>query len=260
MDLTEKKERKLIEELEANVFIIYGKRPSSHVYLVKGLFKNILIDTGVKGNFPRVVEGLAKVGLKVADIDVVINTHEHFDHVGANIFFTETAITAAHRFAATKIELQDEYVVHAAIHGHEIIKTKFHLWLENRTLFDLGNYKLKIFHTPGHTSGCICVMEPFHGFMFTGDTVFANGIISKISESGSYGDYINSLERIYTMKVNRIFPGHGPMCNDAGDSLRKAIRAAKQKLKDYKTELLSRNIERDKAEKDNFIDSLEGHE
>jgi glyoxylase-like metal-dependent hydrolase (beta-lactamase superfamily II) len=234
------KEDSLIDEIEEDVYVIYGKAPSSHVYLVKGAFKNVLIDTGIKGNFPRVVEGLAKVGLKVKEIDIVISTHEHFDHIGGNIFFNETAVTAAHRFAATKVELQDEFVVHSAIHGEEIIKTKFHLWLENRTLFDLGNYKLKIFHTPGHTSGCICIMEPFKGFMFTGDTIFDGGVISKISESGSYGDYINSLERMFTMKVTRIFPGHGRMCNNPDESLKEAIHRAKKKLSDYKEELLSR--------------------
>lgn len=244
----------LIIELEENVFMIPGIKPSSHVYLVKGLSKNVLIDTGVKGNFPRIVEGLTKVGLKVSDISLVISTHEHFDHVGGNLFFNETAITAAHRFAATKIELQDEYVVHSAIHGEEIIKARFHLWMENRTLFDLGNYKLKVFHTPGHTSGCICISEPFHRFMFTGDTVFADGIISKISDSGSYGDYINSLERLTTFKINRIFPGHGKICDDPEESLWKAVRTAKKRLEDYKNELLSRKIDPDKTEEELDLD------
>lgn len=240
---------KLIEELEENVYIIYGNAPSSHVYLVKGALKNVLVDTGVKGNFPRLVEGLTKVGLKASDIDLVISTHEHFDHVGGNIFFNETALTAAHRYAATKIELQDEYVVHSAIHGEEIIKAKFHIWLEDRTLIDIGNYKLKIFHTPGHTSGCICIMEPFKGFVFTGDTVFADGVISKISESGSYGDYINSLEVLTTMKIRRMFPGHGKMCDDPDDSIKTAIGQAKKKLDTYKNELLDRNISNIKEKK-----------
>ncbi len=232
----------LLEEIEENVFLIRGQQHCSHVYLVKGGFKNVLIDTGVKGNFPRIVEGLSMVGLKVTDIHLVINTHEHFDHVGSNMFFHDTSITAAHRFAATKIELQDEYVVHAARHGEEIIRAKFHLWLENRVMFDLGNTKLKIFHTPGHTSGCICIFEPFKGYLFTGDTVFSRGTISKISESGSYGDYINSLERLNTMRIKRIFPGHGEMCEDPVDALNKAVDNARKKLLEYKVEVLNSKL------------------
>ena len=240
--------KNIISEIEKNVFLIPGMEHSSHVFLIRGEYKNVLIDTGVKGNFPRIVEGLAKLGLKVSDIQLVINTHEHFDHVGGNLFFHETAITAAHRFAATKIELQDEYVVHSAIHGEDIIRAKFHLWLENRVMFDLGNFKLKILHTPGHTSGCICIYEPFKQFMFTGDTIFSRGTISKISESGSYGDYINSLERISTMKIKRIFPGHGEMCDDPEYALKKAIQNARKRLNQYKEQLLKKNLPSDNKE------------
>jgi glyoxylase-like metal-dependent hydrolase (beta-lactamase superfamily II) len=35
---------------------------------------------------------------------------------------------------------------------------RVHLWLENMTRIDLGNYNLRVFHTPGHTSGCISTL------------------------------------------------------------------------------------------------------
>ncbi len=224
---------KLMDEIEENIFIIYGEKPSSHSYLLKGLYKNVLIDTGTKNNFNKIVQSAAKVGLKAGDIHMVVCTHEHYDHIGGISFFYETAILAADRFAATKIELQDEYVIHAAVHGEELIKTRINIWLENRVLLDFGNYKLKVLHTPGHTSGCICLYEPFRNFMFTGDTVFNEGIISKISDSGSYGDYINSLERLNTYKIKRMFPGHGKICENPGNALSESIKNARKKLADY---------------------------
>jgi metal-dependent hydrolase (beta-lactamase superfamily II) len=45
------------------------------------------------------------VGLKIRVIDIVINTHEHFDHIGDNRYFQDHAIIAAHRFAATRMIL-----------------------------------------------------------------------------------------------------------------------------------------------------------
>jgi glyoxylase-like metal-dependent hydrolase (beta-lactamase superfamily II) len=69
--------------------------------------------------------------------------------------------------------------------------------------------------------------------MFTGDTVFNGGVISKISDSGSYGDYINSLERLNTYKIKRIFPGHGRICENPGSSLTESIVNAKKKLLEY---------------------------
>jgi glyoxylase-like metal-dependent hydrolase (beta-lactamase superfamily II) len=233
-------EERIMDEIEENIFIIYGQKPNSHSYLIKGLYKNVLIDPGTKANFTRLVQAVGSVGLKVSDIQMVICTHEHYDHIGGIGFFYETAIIAADRFAATKIELEDEYVIHAAVHGEESIKTKINIWLENRMLFDFGNYKLKVLHTPGHTSGCICLYEPFKRFMFTGDTLFANGVISKISDSGSFGDYINSLERLATYRTRRMFPGHGVICENPEESLIVSIKNAKEKLKSY-TEGLRKN-------------------
>jgi glyoxylase-like metal-dependent hydrolase (beta-lactamase superfamily II) len=231
---------KMFDEVEENIFIIYGDKPSSHSYLLKGLFKNVLIDTGTKSNFQNLVETITRVGLKVSDIHLVICTHEHYDHIGCIGYFYETAIIAADRFAATKIELNDEYVIHAAIHDEEPIRTHVNVWLENRVLFDFGNYKLKVLHTPGHTSGCICLYEPFHHFMFTGDTVFSGGAISKISDSGSHGDYINSLERLNTYKVDRMFPGHGKICENPAEALSESIVAAKARLREYSESLSNR--------------------
>ncbi len=232
-------EDRLVDEIEQSIYIIYGQKPSSHSYLIQGVYKNVLIDTGTRGNFNRIVEAVTKIGLKVSDIHMVICTHEHYDHIGGIGYFYETAVLAADRFAATKIELQDEYVIHAAAHGEESIKTRINVWLENRVLFDFGNYKLKVLHTPGHTSGCICLYEPFKNLMFTGDTLFADGIISKISRSGSYGDYINSLERLNTYKIRRIFPGHGRICEKPAEALTDSIRTARTELQNYNETLLA---------------------
>jgi glyoxylase-like metal-dependent hydrolase (beta-lactamase superfamily II) len=90
--------------------LIKGPRTSSHSYIIRGDYAIILIDSGVDANFPALQKSLLKIGIKVKDIDIVINTHEHFDHIGANRYFQDYALIAAHRFAATKITLDDRYV------------------------------------------------------------------------------------------------------------------------------------------------------
>ncbi len=55
-------------------------------------------------------KSLLQLGIKIRDIDIVINTHEHFDHIGANRYFQDYALIAAHRFATTKIAVEDRYV------------------------------------------------------------------------------------------------------------------------------------------------------
>jgi glyoxylase-like metal-dependent hydrolase (beta-lactamase superfamily II) len=223
-------EGEVLVELRPNIWRISAHPPGSHVYLINDRHKRVLIDSGIERNIDHMILHLGELGLTPADIDLVINTHEHFDHIGGNPLFFETAFIAAHRFAATKIELQDEYVTRAKENFQDTEKFLVHLWLENRQLIVTGDYKLKVLHVPGHTSGCIAIYEPFHHFMFTGDTLLAGGKLPPITESGSAGDYVNSLERLATMKIKSIFPGHGSHSDDPEGDIQQAIVRARERM------------------------------
>lgn len=177
----------LITELQPNIFLLRVEDGSCHSYLIKGDYKNVLIDSGLDRNFPKLEKVLLSLGIKVKDIDIVINSHEHFDHIGANRYFQDYALIAAHRSAATKIALEDRYVTMYTSGDLNEPPLKVHLWLEDKFHFDLGNYKLDVVHTPGHTSGSICICEVNLHVLFTGDTVFGRGTLSYIGESGSVG-------------------------------------------------------------------------
>jgi len=239
-----------ILELQPDIFRVKGHGTSSHSYIIKGDCANLLIDSGVDTNFPVLQKSLLKIGLKIKDIDIVINTHEHFDHIGANRYFQDHALIAAHRFAATKITLDDRYVTLYKSADLNEIPLKVHLWLESKSRFDLGNYSLNIIHTPGHTSGSICIYEPVRKILFTGDTVFAGGTLSYIAESGSIGDYINSILSLSTRRILEIYPGHGEISKNPGEDMEKAIHNAKGFLKNED------GIEITRFKEDSSLDNL----
>ena len=222
----------LIIELQPNIFRLKGEDTSSHSYLIRGDYKNVLIDSGVDKNFSKLQKSLLTLGLKIRDIDIVINTHEHFDHIGANRYFQDYALIAAHRFAATKITVEDRYVTMYKSGDLNAPSLKVHLWLESKSRFNLGNYSLNIIHTPGHTSGSICIYEPVRKILFAGDTVFAGGTLSYIGESGSVGDYIDSISHLATRKINELYPGHGKVSKSPEDDMQKAILNARALLRD----------------------------
>jgi len=222
-------------ELRPGIFQFPAQKPGSHVYLIKGTSKNVLIDTGIAANFPVLEASLLELGLRASDIHFIILTHEHFDHIGATSFFFKTAVVAAHRLAANKIELQDEFVT--MVKSMDTASVPFHadIWLEHDTTIDLGNYRLRTVHSPGHTSGCICLYEPNERLLFTGDTVFAGGTLSGIFSSGSISDYMNSLERLSTLRVDQFYPGHGRLSNSPEEDIRRGLEHARALFEDTKT-------------------------
>ena len=229
MQLDDDSSRETVE-LRRNIWRITPPAPSGNVYVIRDTLKTVMIDSGLYATFDFVAEELNKIGLRPADVDLVINTHEHFDHIGGNPHLCKTAMIAAHRSAATKIELQDEYVTHMKENRQVGDDFSVHWWLENRNLIWTGDYRFKILHTPGHTSGSICIYEPFEHFMFTGDTVVKGEYLTPMLESGSSGEFVNSIERLLTLKISQLLPGHGAESDDPETDLQWAANAARERL------------------------------
>ncbi|MFX1394373.1 MAG: MBL fold metallo-hydrolase [Promethearchaeota archaeon] len=230
--------------IKPNVYQFASQGSGCHVYLIIGEQLNILIDTGIITKFNSFNYLLTtEIGLKVEDIDLVINTHEHFDHISSNAYF-HCAI-AAHRWAATKIQHTDELITKGRKWGVDLSDLRINIWLEDRNILDLGHVFLKVIETPGHTSGCICLYEPFKHIIFTGDTLF-EGAITNIYESGSISEYINSLQILNTLKIKEFYPGHGKYVigeDKVKEEIQSSIENAKMELDKFIYRIKSRTVE-----------------
>ena len=229
------KEHQGITELQPGIFQIRGLNGSSHSYVIKGDYMNVMIDSGSDQNFVVLQRGLNQIGLRVRDIHLVINSHEHCDHIGANRYFQEFSMIAAYRLAASKMISGDYYVTMYKGNDLNEIPLRVHFWLENMTRIDLGNYSLRVFHTPGHTSGCISIIETTRGLLFSADSVFAGGTLSYIAESGSIGDYLDSLARLRCFGLRALYCGHGGDSTTTLEDIDLAMHNA-QKVLDGRTQ------------------------
>ena len=221
-------------ELRSGIFQFRSERPGSHVYLVRGLDKNVLIDTGTASNYSRLTQCLSELGLRPSQIHLIILTHEHFDHIGACPYFNKTAVIGAHILAANKIALQDEFVMMGKYLDEGARHFRADIWLHDNSVIDLGNYKLRVIHTPGHCSGCICLYEQDLKIMFTGDTALAGGVLSGILGSGNVSDYMMSLQALSSLKLEEFYPGHGRISLTPEEDLLKAIGVLRQLHEDSK--------------------------
>ncbi len=244
-DIYGEKEGYKLNLLRPNVYQFYCRTAGCHVFLIIGDDLNVLIDTGIITKFNSFNYLLTtEVGLKLEEIDMVINTHAHFDHISSNAYFH--CPIAAHRWAAVKIQHSDELITKGKKWGVDLTDMRINIWLEDRNIIDLGNTFLKVIETPGHTSGCICLYEPYKNYIFSGDTLF-KGAITNIYESGSISEYINSLQILNTLKIESFYPSHGHSVfglDLVAQEIESSIENAKMELNAFINRIRSKSLEK----------------
>jgi hydroxyacylglutathione hydrolase len=210
---------KSINEVAPGIFQILGHKRAAHAYVVKGRRRNVMIDSGLPNTFAITESCLAEIGLATSDIDMVVLTHEHIDHAGGAALMPKKCLVAAHRLAANKLALKDEF----ALMNHAFALNTDHyevdICLEQGSTIDLGSHELEIIYTPGHCSGAICIYEHRNKAMFTADTIMANGIVGGVLGSGNISDYVNSLRRLRAWGIDLLLPGHGQNSTQAAQCI-----------------------------------------
>ena len=85
---------------------------------------------------------------------------------------------------------------------------------------DFINFQLKVIPTPGHTPGSVCFYLPKEKALFTGDTLFANGVGRTDLSYSSEKDLIASLKKLSKLPPEtKIYPGH----EECGIKLKEAL-------------------------------------
>jgi len=242
-------------EVYPDIFLIYGINRAAHAYLIKGRRKNLLIDCGLPMTVNHLADCLREIGLQLCDIDMLLLTHEHIDHAGGAPMF-ESATIAAHPLAANKLALKDEFTMMSGVFDEKATDFAADLLVDEGTSISLGNYELQILHTPGHCSGAICVYEPNHRLLFSADTIMANGVVGGVLGSGNVSDYIHSLKRLFGLRIDHIYPGHGKPSDAAEADIKLGIDRLQTLLDDSK--VLFGTIKNSKYGFDHIHRSLKG--
>ena len=82
--------------------------------------------------------------------------------------------------------------------------------LKDNDVLTFGNISLKVIHTPGHTRGSCCFICESEKIMFSGDTLFEDGIGRYDLYGGDYNTLMKSLQKLKSLNENyKIYLGHG---------------------------------------------------
>ncbi len=215
-----------------DVYQIRFKNRAANAYLVRGSKRTILIDVGLSTNYPHLVTCLGHVGVTPDKVDMVVLSHEHLDHIGAAWHFHGSSYIAAHRLAANKIMLRDDFSMLRKMFNEPNVPIDIDIWLEEGNLIDLGNFRLVVMYTPGHTSACITLFDQDKGLLFASDTLMPGGVMGGVFGSGSIADYIQSLERIKGLNSKILLSGHGRLSDTPQEDVRTAIQRSHGLLED----------------------------
>lgn len=156
------------EGVEAQRFVM--------TYVVIGERHACIVDTGAAGCQQYLVDALQELGLGPADVRLVINTHEHGDHIGGNAFFEEWANPefACHEAAVCWIENLEIQQRERPIYQFERMvnrTVRISRTLHDGDVVDLGGTTLRVIFTPGHSPGSISLFCPEEGALITADAL-----------------------------------------------------------------------------------------
>lgn len=196
--------------------MIEGRSFDSNVYV----FEDVIVDTGTGQNIDYILSSLKKARYNPSDLSLIVNTHNHYDHIGGNAYLDLKV--AMHQEDAKALEEGDEMATAACMFGKSMDKVKVDRLLQEGDKI----HDFEVLHTPGHTPGGICL---YNGeTLISGDTVFADGGFGRVDLGGNIDSMRKSLKRLSELEFKYLLPGHGPCASDGPKHVKMAYEIVKQ--------------------------------
>ncbi len=159
----------MFKKIKDNIWQFYFKSFGSCVYLVK-LKNYILIDAGSEDTKEELKKDLEELNISPMGIKIVLLTHNHWDHAGG-------------------LDLFENAKVYSYENMHEL-KIK----------------EIKVIATPGHTKDSVCFL--YEDVLFSGDTIFHDGIGRTDFPESKPEKMQKSLEKLKKINYKILCPGH----------------------------------------------------
>jgi metallo-beta-lactamase class B len=179
-------------------------------YLIVGPQGNVLIDGATPAGAPLIEANIEKLGFKVKDIKILLNSHAHYDHSGGLAQLKKDTGAELRAMEGDVSALEGGFYL-----GSESNKAfsappvKVDKTLKDGEVVALGPIKLKANLTPGHTRGCtswgMTAKEggkDYEILVFCSATVAANRITPPLQYEGIIADYRKTFAKAKAMKVD----------------------------------------------------------
>jgi glyoxylase-like metal-dependent hydrolase (beta-lactamase superfamily II) len=185
----------VVGALETNCYLVYCAESRACA----------IIDPGAEPG--KIFAAVAGLELKPA---LILNTHGHVDHIGANRDMKDKYAIPLYLHAADATMLGvSEHIELSLLLGAKDSPSPDRLLVDGDSI-QVGRTSLRVMHTPGHTPGSVSFLGD--GIFFSGDTLFCGGVGRTDLPGGSWRDLERSIrEKILVLPGETVvLPGHGP--------------------------------------------------
>ncbi len=232
---------RLRQELEHNPHATQGL-PYVLPYFIVSRGDNLLVDCGWNTDdaYQALSEQMAELGSHPSEVRNLALTHSHPDHCGlagrlkadsgCTVWMHEKEV----QFIRSRYVEPDELLrrMHEWVAKHGV-PVEEQPWMERASMpvrhfvapiespdvavkggehISVGDFVFEVIWTPGHSPGHICLYEPNHRLLLTGDHVLPvitpNVSLHPQQTDNPLADYLASLEKVARLKVERILPAH----------------------------------------------------
>ncbi len=195
MEKRMKYESLIVGPLETNCYLVFCPET----------LECAVVDPGAEGD--QIIRLIEKRGFKPT---LLLNTHGHIDHIGANKDIKERYDIPLYIHSADSPMLESVLQSEMGIlMGAKDSPPSDHFF-EDGEKIEIGKSFLKVIHTPGHSPGSVSFLGD--GFLLSGDTLFCGGVGRTDLPGGSWQEMVSSINnKILTLPDEMIvLPGHGP--------------------------------------------------
>ncbi len=224
----------VVHRISEDVYAVTGLY---HTGIGKGFYTNagiiftsrsvIFIDSGMTISSAEFLWKTASEWMKGDEKLYLILTHHHSDHIfGMRVFKEKGARIIAHSMVKEELKDDNGYYKQFIIKrmgwdskkGDEILGDVVlyvpDQTLEKDTILNIDGEEILILVTPGHVPDELCVYHPKSKTLFAGDTIYEGSALNtRFGGPEEWKTWITQLNRLKTLEIATIIPGHGKLCN-----------------------------------------------
>ncbi|MBI5571886.1 MAG: MBL fold metallo-hydrolase [Desulfomonile tiedjei] len=197
----------------------------------------ILIDTAYKADFEITERIIARVGVDLGRVRLIVNTHCHCDHVGGNRTIQERSgcDIAMHKIGKHFIDTRDDWATWWRYYVQEADFFTCTQAFEDGDSISVGPHEFQVIYTPGHSADGIVLYHREAKILLSSDTLWEHDMAAltmRVEGSRAVFSLLESLERLRGLDVRMIYPGHGAPFTGLDAAVRKAVRRLEGYLED----------------------------